>query len=497
MAPRKKATNPSQATQAKKKSSTESSSTAPRTTPSVPKSTKRKTSADQSRPSKKSKTYDDGEEEIPRLPNVPYKEARSMSARSKTAFKISRASLMEDDLNEESIAKLFKDIKPTSLTNLTWGETSNGGTKAILGRRRRKWNIQRVKSTGTDQDRYMQMTGKEVGRGDLRYDGLIHNPRDSFLLRWPYEIREGIYEYFLISNDKIRLKPDLTTVEMKIVADHAIRRTCRTLYTEGTAFLFKRNMITVVFRNMSRAAILRIYHIVSLPANFASMFRNVTLEFYSDCWKKSWYEKAKQCVETITDAGAHLSCLTLMLNPKEIKRSTRYAGLKAARVSFGDFLDFDRDLMVAIRELHPRNLKLVIQKAVKKRLTVELDLTYADALWRQSEEFMNECTEKILVIRGEQIDSEMQQLRDRFEYIFRNDVLATRHGHCTSNVPVPAIETPQRSHSLKGEDFGEDNAMERGAGILYIDDPQQISTDIEEETDIETGEEDSGDGDEA
>jgi hypothetical protein len=497
MAPRKNASKaaPTPTPKTKAKAASKAKPATKTTTPAAS-NTKRKINSKETATSKKQKVKDDNSCES----TPPWEKGiRSQNQRKKSGFQLTRASLLDESLDsEESIAKLFEGMEPTSLTNLTWGQTSNSGTKAIKRRRPRKLNISRVKYTGDGEEQYVQMmehiTKQSVNRGDTRYDGLLNNSQESYLLRWSYEIREGIYEHFLIANNNILLRSDMSTIETKIVADHAIRRVCRILYKEGTAFLFRKNDVRTIFRKTSRAANHQIHHIVNLPVSLVSMVRNVTLEFNAECWSKSWYEKAAACIGALSAAKVHLSCLTLNLTPIQINQITK-----------------DGDLINAIRELHPRVLKLVVRKGPTKKLTFEIGFTHLDALWRQSEQYMNPKTEEILLQRSQEAETELHELRERFEYISYDDVGMTRLGLCASNEPLPIDEeseeeiakqvaeapdlAPDGTNSLDDGEAGRTDLVAHKADIMFEDDPQEISTDIEmgdedEESDDEIDEED-------
>src|SRR6266536_3762481 len=106
-----------------------------------------------------------------------------------------------------------------------------------------------------------------------------NDPNNSGLLRLSCELRERIYDEFLIYPKAIMVKHDLATVERNPYRDHAIILVCKTIAAEASNFLYRTNTFQVLLRkSMSKSYSLYQPPAFTIDSKFFKQFRNVIID---------------------------------------------------------------------------------------------------------------------------------------------------------------------------------------------------------------------------
>lgn len=258
-----------------------------------------------------------------------------------------------------------------------------------------------------------------------------NDPARSPILRIPLEVRESIYAYLLVYPAPIKVRPDWMTLERNLFVDHSILRVCKLFAAEGSNFLYRNNTFQSLIRNPATAILLRFDTPVFIPKIYHSAFRKLVIDCSKTCWNMEWYEKAVAGLNTLVEANAVIESLTLSMVPQRVGMSTTALGMEVSPVTFADFLLFTGAFMGAVRKLAPRTFKVVVKKAGKKKLGMQVDLTYLRVGTEEDNALKIEETLKLRNAHAKHMEEELLSLKDRFEEIFENDEWAVSEGKCS------------------------------------------------------------------
>ena len=425
------------------------------------------------------------------------KNVTSQSQRIKATYKLTRASLYDESINERSIDELYRSLDPNSLSKVTWGVPLDSAIKATTGKKA-KTLLQKPKNNDARniEQRYLAMM--EDMKGPPR-EIILNDPKRSHFLRVSLEIRERIYAHLLKYPRSIMVKRDWKTVEANPIINHSIRRVCKQLNIEATSYLFKVNIIQAILRKSTRASA---YYDdrAMIPERFVSYYQNVVLDFNSECWTYEWYEKATESLKVLIAAKPALKSLTLIVAPKRVGMSTTALGIESNPVTFADLLWYDGEFMEALRELAPRNLKVIIKKGPTKKLTMAVDLKYLNASSPHEPRLVNPVTWEMLLMKERVLSCEIKELKNRFEEVFEDDEWAVQLGKRTTNEPVVELLPPPSPVIEEVPEASEDAVVEER---IFEDDPEDICTNFggdsdesDEEVEAVESDESEEDGDE-
>lgn len=373
---------------------------------------------------------------------------RSKYARARNTFKLTRASLYDESINERSISEHWNKFPVDSPSKATWGLPDE---RPIEGTTRKKSGLGFRKS------------GKSMGGGgtmniaemfeQMRPQKTVpipNDPNNSGLLRLCCEVRERIYGYLITYPKAIMVKHDLATVERNPYRDLAIILACKTIASEASNFLYRTN----TFRVLLRKSISKSYSLYQPPtftidSKFLKYLQNITIDCSKESWNLDWFEKASKCVEKLVEANAVIESLTLVTIPQRVGMSSTALGMQANPITFADFMWYEGVFMAAIRKLAPKEFKIIVKKAgeeAPKRLEMIVNLKYLRSGNQELGPLVNPLTLKWASERAKLVEKELRGMKERFEEIFEDDKAAVERGKCRLVTPeVVVIEDREPS----------------------------------------------------
>ncbi|QSZ29426.1 hypothetical protein DSL72_003940 [Monilinia vaccinii-corymbosi] len=174
-----------------------------------------------------------------------------------------------------------------------------------------------------------------------------NSPTRSPLLRYPLEVRERIYGYFLRSPKSIIMKHDWKAVERR--PDFSIKEIlfiCKQITTEALSFLYKNNTFHALLReNKSQ---IPDWCISKIPSTYLNLIRSVIFECPKDSWNLDWHRKAAKSIGTLALAKPVLNTFTILMTPQQLELNSTALGLEAAPITFADFLWEGGEVLAAI-----------------------------------------------------------------------------------------------------------------------------------------------------
>ncbi|KAG4425919.1 hypothetical protein IFR04_000863 [Cadophora malorum] len=348
----------------------------------------------------------------------------SLAARERKRFKLSRSSLHED-LDQDYIAKQAEKLMGESKNS--WGVPEES---PIKGSRRPKAKSRGLRrSRNDDEDAYMAMFGSMIPQ---RREAIPNDLSKTPILRIPLEVREEVYLHLLIHPIPIMVKPNWTSMERNSFARHAhaIILVCKQFAFETSNFLFRNNTFQCLIREPPINPPLRFEEPASLPNTFHSLFRNIVIDCSKTCWNLEWYEMATEGLNTLAKANPTIDTLTLVVVSQRVGMSDTALGMEVSPVTFADFCWYPGPFVKAVRKLAPRIFKIVVKKPGKKKLGIEIDLSYLRIGTVEDNRIANEETLILREMRTRAMREELEGLKERFEEVFEDDESAVREGKC-------------------------------------------------------------------
>ncbi|KAK0109620.1 hypothetical protein ONS95_002301 [Cadophora gregata] len=348
----------------------------------------------------------------------------SLAARERKRFKLSRASLHEE-LDQDYIAKQAEKLMGESKNS--WGVPEESPIKASRRPKQKSRVLKRGRNE--EEDAYMAMFRSMIPQ---RREAIPNDLAKTPFLRVPLEVRESIYSHLLIYPSPIMVKSNWTAMERNVFVrhGHAIILVCKQLAFEASSFLFRNNTFQSLVREPHMNFPLRFEEPASLPTSFHSLFRNIIIDCSKPCWNLEWYEKATEGLATLTKASPTIDKLTLLVVPQRVGMSHTALGMEVSPVTFADFMWYPGAFMKAVRALAPKTFKIVVKKPGKKKLGIEIDLTYLRVGTVEDNQLANEETLRLREIRARAMNDELRTLKERFEEVFEDDDWAVREGKC-------------------------------------------------------------------
>lgn len=379
----------------------------------------------------------------------------SIASRKRRCPKITRASLQIDDENDD-LSRFTTSFSANSHSHNTWGIPV---PTAIVAPKRK----QRT-STFKQQPR--------LGRNHATLSAGIFNhfpelcspettpepmemncPTRSPFLRYPLEVRERIYGYFLRSSNSILMNHDWEAVER--CPDLIVKKIlfiCKEITAEALSFLYKNNTFHALLReNKSK---LPSWSIPRIPTTYLSFVTNVILECLKDNWNLDWYHKAAKSIETLAAAKPVLETLTIVLTPQQVGFSSTALGFEASPITFADFLWESGEIMKAIMKLNCRKLRIVVRKDDRRRIILEMDvfgglLSTSDV---QEDWFKEDKAQQLARVAVKtRVRRELAAIKDKFEEIFNNEGKAIEMGWCREMDCNERLVKSSRRRQCSGE----------------------------------------------
>ncbi|EKD14102.1 uncharacterized protein L3040_007897 [Drepanopeziza brunnea f. sp. 'multigermtubi'] len=354
----------------------------------------------------------------------------SQAARERKRFRLSRTSL-HDDLDEDHIAQQASLLMGESKNS--WGVPERSPIEASRRPRQKGRSIRRLRGGGVADAETAYLAMFEDMQAERAPPRRPNCPSRSPILRIPLEVREEIYAYLLIYPSPIQVMADWTTLERNPSAsavDHSLLLVSRQFGAEATSFIYRNNTFQSLIRKPATAVLPRFGTPMTLPTSFHSLLRKIEIDCTKACWDMAWHERAAKGLDRLVTAGAVINTMTVMLVPQRVGMSSTALEDEASPVTFADFLWYPGPFMRAVCRLAPKKLVVVVKKTSKKRLGMELDLTYLRVGTVEDNLMANEETLKIRKARSGTLKKELVGFKDRFEEIFEDDECAVREGKC-------------------------------------------------------------------
>ncbi|KAA8575224.1 hypothetical protein EYC84_004417 [Monilinia fructicola] len=296
----------------------------------------------------------------------------SIASRKRRCPRVTMASLQIDDENDD-LNQFTTSFGADSHSHNTWGLAVS--TTIVATKRKRKtatFNLSpgfglkhathsACLSNGLPSPCSLETTPEVIE---------MNCPARSPLLRYPLEVRERIYGYFLRSPKSIIMNYDWKAV--KRCPNFTIKKIlfiCKQITAEALSFLYKNNTFYALLRESKS---LPDWCISKVPSTYLSLIRNVILECPKDNWDLDWYYKAARSIGTLTLAKPVLDTLAIVMTPQQVQFSSTALGLEAAPITFADFLWKDGAVIAAIMKLGCKNLKVVMNKNDGRRIMLEI-----------------------------------------------------------------------------------------------------------------------------
>lgn len=328
----------------------------------------------------------------------------------------------------------------------TWGTTRTGALASI----KKKGKAPRVHNHFTGFDSLASLF-RNASDEEPTTD-VPNGPDTSPLIGLPLEVRENIYGFLLSETTPVVVEPDWETLQGRVRRNKNLQYVCKQLADESSKFLYTHNVFLAMLRRTRR-----LYGVEDIPPiypKFISLFRNVVIHCPMDKWNMDWHLTAASAVNKLANAGSFLTSLTIVVCPSRGKGTSSTAlGLEANPLHFADFFYFSGPLMTSIRRLRCKVLNIIVKKRVVepdsdlgtkseiKRFLISVDLTYLHSGELQHGPLANENTITITRERVTALESELQGLKDRVEYVFENCDSGSRDNKGLYRELAPGEET--------------------------------------------------------
>ncbi|KAB8304556.1 hypothetical protein EYC80_003939 [Monilinia laxa] len=341
------------------------------------------------------------------------------------------ASLQIDDENDD-LSQFTTSFRADSHSHNTWGLP--GSTTIVATKRKRKtatFNLSpglglKHASHGACLSNCLPSPCSLKTTPELvEFNCPIRSP----LLRYPLEVRERIYGYFLRSPKPIIMNYDWKAIRRcPNFTINKILFICKQITAEALSFLYKNNTFYALLRESKS---LPDWGISKIPFTYLNLIKNVILECPKDNWDLNWYHTAAKSIRTLALAKPVLNTLAIVMSPQQVQLSSAALGLEAAPITFADFLWEDGEVFAAIMKLGCKNLKVVMKKDDGRRLMLEVAV---NRIFTTSDD-QNDWLKKDMPYQQgrenlkKEIKVELAALKDKFEQIF-NDEKAVAMGWC-------------------------------------------------------------------
>lgn len=131
---------------------------------------------------------------------------------------MTRASLYDESINEDSIAELYGKLAEDSPSHASWGQSVYQPIQGVKRKRNGGIGRKRRGVTTTEMTQGMLLAHQPI---------VPNSPLQSPILRLSLEVRECIYECLLIVPNDILVKSDWQTAERNPKVCVNILRTCK------------------------------------------------------------------------------------------------------------------------------------------------------------------------------------------------------------------------------------------------------------------------------
>jgi hypothetical protein len=261
-----------------------------------------------------------------------------------------------------------------------------------------------------------------------------NSPDRSPLLRLSFEIREMIYGYLLIYRRPIIVQYDWEIVEHRFFnKNNGVIYVCKQINIEATTFLYKNNAFRTILRPPPSTFFYRDTY--TIQTKFLPLFKNVIITFERDNYNVDWFDKACASVKKLVDADVSLDSLTLVTFPQRVGMSDTAVGMEAHPITFADFFYEKGEFMAELKKLKYQVLNVVVKKAekaddedIKWRLLISLNLRDLHLGATEVDKLANAETIKMARARVKVIESQLLELKERFEDVFEDDEQAMIDG---------------------------------------------------------------------
>ncbi|KAF7910990.1 uncharacterized protein EAF01_002498 [Botrytis porri] len=349
----------------------------------------------------------------------------SKASRKRHCARITMASLQIDDENDD-LSQFTPSFADNSHSHNTWGIPSSATTVAPK-RKRKPASSKQLPGLGRNYaarnaglfNRYPELCSPETTPEPVE----TSSPTRSPFLRYPLEVRERIYGYFLRSPNSILVNYDWEAVER--CPDFVVKKIlyiCKQISAEALSFLYKNNTLHALLReNMSR---LPAWSIPRITTTFLNLVKNVVLECPKENWDLEWYYKAKESIEALVVAKTVLKTFTIVLTPRQVGFTSTALGFEHAPITFADFLWEDGEVMKAIVKLSCKQSRIVVKKGDGRRLVLKTDIHGGILATTNDEEnwFKEDKVYQLSRLSLQtSVKKEVAELKDKFEQIFHDE----------------------------------------------------------------------------
>ncbi|KAF7888372.1 uncharacterized protein EAF02_002913 [Botrytis sinoallii] len=355
----------------------------------------------------------------------------SKASRKRRCARITMASLQIDDENDD-LSQFTPSFDANSHSHNTWGIPSSAMIVAPKRKRKFATSKQRpglgrnhtARSAGLF-NRYPELCSREATPEPAE----MNSPSRSPFLRYPLEVRERIYGYFLRSPNSILVDYDWEAVER--CPGFVVKKIffiCKQISAEALSFLYKHNTFHALLReNMSR---LPAWRIPRITTSYLNLLKNVVLECPKDNWNMDWYYKAAESIGTLVVAKPVLKTFTIVLTPQQVGITSTALGFEHAPITFADFLWEDGEIMNAIMKLSCQKLRIVVKKSDGRRLVLEIDIHLATTNDQEGWFEEDKVYQLSRLSSQTRVRKELAELKDKFERIFHDEEKAIEMGWC-------------------------------------------------------------------
>ncbi|KAI9648470.1 hypothetical protein NHQ30_003104 [Ciborinia camelliae] len=357
----------------------------------------------------------------------------SIASRKRRCPRVTMASLQIDD-EDDDLSKFTTSFSTNSHSHNTWGLAVS--TTIVAPKRKRKaatfkhgpgLSRNHAARSGGLFSRFPELRSLEATPEPVE----MNSPTRSPFLRYPLEVRERIYGYFLRSPRSIIMNHDWKAVERcPSFVVKEILFICKQVTAEALSFLYRNNTFHAILReNQSR---LPDWSISKIPSMYLKLLRNVILECPKENWNLDWYHKAANSIETLALAKPVLEIFTIVMTPQQVGLSSTALGLEAAPITFADFLWEGGEVMGAIMKLGCKRLGVVVKKDDGRRVVLEVNFGGIFATSDDHESWFEKdrLYQQTRVALKKRVEIELVAMKDKFEEVFNDEKKAVEMGWC-------------------------------------------------------------------
>ncbi|APA09724.1 hypothetical protein sscle_05g044940 [Sclerotinia sclerotiorum 1980 UF-70] len=354
----------------------------------------------------------------------------SIASRKRRCPRVTLASLQIDD-EDDDLSKFTTSFGINSHSHNTWGIPSST-TIAAPKRKQKAFTFKQQLGVSRNHagffNRFPGLRNFETTPEPVEIDC----PSRSPFLRYPLDIREHIYGYFLRSRNSILMNYDWEAVERcPSFVVKKILFICKQISAEALSFLYKNNTFHALLREnkSGRPA----WNIPRIPTVYLNLVRNVIFECPKDNWNLDWYHKAAKSINTLAIAKPVLETFTIVLTPKKVGFSSTALGFEDNAITFSDFLWDGGEIMSAIMKLVCKKLRVVVKKDNGRRIILDVDVFGSIFATSDDHEdwFKEDRTQQLArAALRTRVRSELIVIKDKFEEIFNNEEKAIEMGWC-------------------------------------------------------------------